>query len=205
MENPLYELFKACLNKEYREEANGVSWAYDRLNDTLFLWFEHSRGVADWLHNLQFAAVPYREMTPAWHCHAGFLKVWKLLIPRLKGLISDGSVRRICTVGYSHGAALAVFCHEYIWFHRPDLRDSVCTYAYGCPRVLFGCVPPEIAIRWSSFWRISIPNDLVTHLPPRALGFCHVGNSVQLGTEGTYGAIDAHRPESYLRELSKEL
>jgi len=202
MENPLYELFKTCLNRSYRETENGASWAYDRRGDALFLWFEHSRGIEDWVHNLYFAAVPYREMVPEWHCHAGFLKVWKALIPFLKPLILDGTVRRICTVGYSHGAALAVLCREYIWYHRPDLRETVCGYAYGCPRVLYGCVPPEIAIRWSSFWRISTPNDIVTRLPPRTLGYCHVGNFIRVGDAGTYSAIDAHRPETYLLELS---
>jgi hypothetical protein len=40
------------------------------------------------------------------------------------------------------------------------------------------------------------------HLPPKAMGFCHVGNLVEIGKLGKYSAIDAHRPESYLKELS---
>ena len=202
MENWLYGLFEHCLEREYREAEHGASWAYDRTGDALWLWLEESHGVPDWIHNLNFAAVPYREMVPKWRCHAGFLKVWKPLILFLEPLIMDGTVRRICTVGYSHGAALAVLCHEYIWYHRSDMRDSLCGYAFGCPRVLYGCVTPEIATRWSSFWRISTPNDIVTHLPPRAFGYCHVGNFIQIGDAGSYGAIDAHRPETYLLELS---
>lgn len=203
MDRVLFRLFEACLQKEYHDAPNDASWAYDRKGDTLFLWFQQSHGPVDWWNNLQFAAVPYREMSPAWRCHAGFLKVWKSLVPVLSPLIADPTVKRACTVGYSHGAALALLCHEYIWYHRPDLRGALCGYGYGCPRVLYGCLPPEIARRWAFFYRVCNEDDLVTHLPPRAFGYCHVGMRVSVGQTGLYGSVDAHRPQSYLTELQK--
>lgn len=203
MENYLLRLFEECLHRNYTEEDGAVSWSYDRTDDGLYLWFEHSNGIEDWLNNLSFAAVPYREMNPAWRCHAGFLKVWRSLRPILDPLISDREVQRICIVGYSHGAAIALLCHEYVWYHRPDLRDRLCGYGYGCPRVLYGCLPPEIAGRWESFWRIDNENDIVAHLPPRIMGYCHVGNRVPIGQGKGYSALDAHRPESYSAELAK--
>ena len=202
MKNYLFPLFEACLSKSYRETENGGSWAFDRFGETLFLWFQQSHGVTDWLNNLNFHATPYHEMTPQWYCHAGFLSVWKSILPHLTSLIEDGNVKRICTVGYSHGAALAVLCHEYVWYHRPDLRDRICGFGFGCPRVLHGCVPEEVAIRWEHFFVIRNLDDIVTHLPPRVSGFCHVGKLVEVGSGGKYSAIDAHRPESYLRELA---
>ena len=203
MQQPLlYQLFKSCLTQEYQEESNGASWAFERREDQLSLWFQHSHGVADWLNNLRAAAVPYREMSPPWRCHKGFLSVFKSLIPRLEPLIKDPTVKQICTVGYSHGAALAVLCHEYIWYHRPDLRESIQGYGYGCPRVLYGCVPEELATRWQYFYVIRNLDDVVTHLPPRMSGYCHVGTLITIGTSEKYSATDAHRPESYLAELS---
>ena len=201
--NIMLSLFRACLNHEYRNVENGGSFATDRVGDALYLWFEHSHGVTDWLNNLDFVAVPYRDMQPVWQCHAGFLKVWKSVKPYLEGEILDPTVKRLCIVGYSHGAALAVLCHEYAWYHRPDLRDRLCGFAYGCPRVLYDCVPPEIAVRWESFFNIQNQGDVVTHLPPRLTGFCHVGVEVLIGRDGKYSAIDAHRPESYLAELEE--
>ena len=198
----LRELFDSCLNANYRQTAVGGSWAYDRVEDHLFLWFEHSNGILDWIHNLQFAAEPYRDMNPNWECHAGFLRVWKSLRPLILPLIADPSLRAVTVVGYSHGAALAVLCHETVWFERPDLRDRLQGYGFGCPRVLFGCVPPEIAIRWENFYVIRNVDDLITHLPPRSLGFCHVGNLVEVGAPDRYSPIDAHRPESYRAELT---
>ncbi|MBQ7348114.1 MAG: hypothetical protein IJW55_09850 [Clostridia bacterium] len=201
MENILLDLFKSCLSQSYNEVENGGSFACERHGDTLYIWFEQSHGITDWLNNLRFAAAPYREMEPVWQCHAGFLKVWKSVKPYLEPSILDTSVKQICTVGYSHGAALAVLCHEFIWYRRPDLHQGMCGFGYGCPRVLFGCVPPEIAPRWDTFYVVRNLDDLVTHLPPRAAGYCHVGNLVTVGTAGKYSSIDAHRPESYLEEL----
>ena len=197
----LKELFESCLRTDYQRTELGGSWACERVGEALFVWFEHSNGILDWIHNLQFAAAPYRDMQPNWECHAGFLRVWESVRPKLIPFLFDPTVREVTVVGYSHGAALSVLCHEFVWFHRPDLREHLSGYGFGCPRVLFGCVPPEIALRWDRFFVVRNLDDLVTHLPPRALGFCHVGNLVTVGEAGRYSPIDAHRPESYLAEL----
>lgn len=197
----LLELFEECLEKEYREVENGGSWAYGREGDGLFLWFQQSHGAVDWLNNLNFGSAPYSEMNPPWECHAGFLRVWKSVKPYVEPLVLDPTVKKITVVGYSHGAALAALCHEYIWYRRRDLRARLLGFGFGCPRVLYGCVPPDIAPRWEQFYVIRNADDIVTHLPPRALGFCHVGNLITVGRKGNYSPIDAHRPENYLAEL----
>ena len=197
----LLKLFEECLSAAYTEVENGGSWAYRREGERLFLFFEHSHGMLDWLNNMQFGAAAYREMDPPWECHAGFLRVWKSLKPYIEPLALDPTVKAVTVVGYSHGAALAVLCHEYIWYRRRDLRERLFSFGYGCPRVLYGCVPPDIARRWERFYVVRNLDDIVTHLPPRALGFCHVGNLVSVGAIGKYSPINAHRPESYLMEL----
>ena len=197
----LKDLFRSCLHADYREVEHGGSWAFQRTGEELLLCFEHSHGLTDWLNNLDFGAVPYRDMNPAWQCHAGFLRVWKSLRPHLAPLILDPTVSRITVVGYSHGAALAVLCHEWIYYHRADLRQALLSVGFGCPRVLFGCPPPAVAVRWERFLVVRNLDDLITHLPPRALGFCHVGNLVTIGAPKLYSPIDAHRPESYLAQL----
>ena len=202
MRNFLLELFDDCLSRTYRESENGASWDVSRRGDVLFLFFQHSHGLLDWLNNLDFISAPYREMSPEWRCHGGFLRVWKSVKPLVEPYILDPSISKIVIVGYSHGAALAVLCHEFAYYRRPELRQSIEGYGFGCPRVLYGCLPPEIGERWDRFYVIRNSDDLVTHLPPRALGFCHVGNLVTVGKAGRYTAIDAHRPENYRRELS---
>ena len=115
----LYELFERCLSIPYIHLSDGADYAVERRGDTLYLYLEHSRGVEDWKHNLNFPAVPYRKMDGSvWFAHGGFVRVWKVIEVAVASAVADPSVRGIVTVGYSHGAALAVLCHEYIWFHR---------------------------------------------------------------------------------------
>jgi hypothetical protein len=113
----------------------------------------------------------------------------------------DPEVRAVRIVGYSHGAALAVLCHEYLWFHRPDLRQTLTGFGYGCPRVLWGIPTPALQKRWERFTVIRNREDIVTHLPPALFGYFHVGRMLEIGQKGTYSATDAHRPESILKEL----
>ena len=201
MQNLLLELFDDCLSRAYREAENGASWDIKRQGDGLTVYFQKSNGVVDWLNNLDLFSTPYREMSPVWHCHAGFLRVWKSVVDLIKPFILDPLVNEITFVGYSHGSALYVLCLEFAYYHRPDLRKRVFGVGFGCPRVLYGCVPPDIALRWEHFFVVRNLDDLVTHLPPSALGYCHVGNLIEIGKSGRYSQVDAHRPENYRREL----
>ena len=209
MKQLLLRLFEECLTADYREVENAASYAYRReradTGERLAIFFEKSHGVTDWLNNLDFSAQPYEEMDPVWKCHAGFLRVWNSVKKYLTPHMLDPSISEVTVVGYSHGGAIATLCHEYLWFHRPDLREKLLGVGFGAPRVLYDCVPLEIAMRWEHFYVIRNANDPVTHLPPRFTGYCHVGNLVEIGKKEDYNGVDAHRPESYLAELKKEL
>ena len=197
----LRRLFRECLKRSYRETDTGASWDFSRRGNTLFLYFEKSNGARDWLSNLTFHATPYRDMSPPWKCHSGFWNRFESVKPHIRALISDPTVGRVVTVGYSHGAALAVLCHEFIYYNRPDIRDQIFGFGFGCPRVIYGELPPELAARWERFFVIRNLDDLVTHLPPSVLGYTHVGNLITVGAPDRYNAIDAHREKNYLREL----
>lgn len=199
--NPLCMLFEACLCAKYTHVENGASYAVERDGEHLTLFFEHSNGATDWWNNLQFVAKRNDEMSPPLRCHEGFMKVWNSVKPYLVSHITDSSVTSICVVGYSHGAALALLCHEYIYQNRPSIRERLMGFGYGCPRVLFECPPIEVAKRWEQFYVVCNEDDIVTHLPPRSLGYCHVGNMIKVGQKGKYTPVDAHRPENYRQEL----
>ncbi len=194
------ELFVACLDAEYRDVENGGSFAYLRDGELLYLFFEKSNGGEDWYNNLSYHAVPAGREGDEWFCHEGFLRVWKSVLPYIARLIQSPSVRRIVSVGYSHGAALSLLCHEYIWYTRPDLDGAISGFGFGCPRVIYGRVAGEEE-RWRDFFVVRNINDSVTHLPPRIFGYRHVGRLFEIGELGKYSGIDAHRAENYLREL----
>lgn len=197
----LRELFLSCLEANYLHVEEGASYAVVRDGDLLYIFFEKSNGQEDWVNNLSYHAVPFGR-GESWFCHEGFLKVWHAVLPYLENLLKSPSVRRVITVGYSHGAAVALLCHEYLVYARPDLEESIETYGFGCPRVIWGTVPEE-GRRWRNFFVIRNIDDAVTHLPPKFLGYRHVGRLITVGKKGLYSGIDAHRAENYLRELEK--
>ena len=196
----LSELFSACLEADYIQAKNGCSLSAVRDGDVLYIFFEKSNGLEDWYNNLSYRAVSRGRDGDEWLCHEGFLRAFEGGLPYLKGRIASRSVRRIVTVGYSHGAALSLLCHEYIWYTRADIRENIEGYGFGCPRVVFGSAKGERE-RWKNFFVIKNIDDLITHLPPSAFGYRHKGNFFVIGKRGKYSSIDAHRPENYTFEL----
>ena len=196
----LKQLFVSCLEADYRQVENGGSFATVRDGDILYLFFEKSNGAVDWMNNLSYHAVTRGRANDTWFCHEGFLRVFESVLPYFEGIIRSPSVRGIITVGYSHGAALALLCQEFIWSNRPDIVTDCKAFGFGCPRVVWGTVPRE-GERWRDFYIIRNIDDTVTHLPPRALGYRHVGKLLEIGKAGKYSGIDAHRAENYIFEL----
>ena len=198
----LYALFSECVHIPYATAGLSANYAVRRENDTLYIFFEKSHGAADWKSNLDVPAKAYKRMgKTVWFAHSGFLAVWKEIEPMLAEVIADTSIRKIVIVGYSHGAAVAVLCHEYVWYNRPDLRDATFGYGFGCPRVFWGIQHPDLKRHWKNFTVIRNIDDLVTHLPPIWLGYSHVGKMLQIGKKGKYCPVDAHRAENILEEL----
>ena len=198
------ELFKKCISMPYITVENGASFAAERLGSALYLYFEQSRGTTDWRNNLDFPAKPYqRENDALWYAHRGFLRVWKSAEEQVAPELRDPCVRKLVIAGYSHGAALAVPCHEYAWYYRPDLRPRMAGYGFGCPRVVWGILPPKVKRRWARFTVVRNLGDPVTSLPPCLLGYTHVGRMLEIGARGRYEGVDAHRPENILKELQE--
>ena len=167
----------------------------------MYVYLEHSSGAEDWQNNLDFVARPYKNMEGNWQAHGGFVNVWKSVEDYIAPEILNENYRKITIVGYSHGAALAVLCHEYAFYHRPDIRENISGFGFGCPRVIFGRKSSEHERIWRNFTVIRNIDDMVTHLPPSILGFFHVGSMLEIGERGKYSRVDAHRPENILREL----
>lgn len=200
----LAPLFSQCLSIPYRRVGVAADYALQKDRGTLFLFFQASNGAEDWKSNLDFPAKPYRRMgVTTWFAHRGFLRVWRELEPELSGAVSDRNVQRVVIVGYSHGGALALLCHEYVWYHRPDLRDRLEGYGFGCPRVFWGLRRKSLRRRWERFFVIRNGNDLVTHLPPLLFGYRHVGTLLRMGVPTDPALIGAHYPQRILLALEE--
>lgn len=198
----LLNLFKRCLDSKYITVENSGDYYAEIVGSTLYIFLECSDGEDDWKNNFNFPAKPYKRMgKTVWFAHRGFLKVWKSIEPYVKPYVENPSVKNVIVVGYSHGAALAVLCHEYIWYNRPDLRENIEGYGFGCPRVFWGIKTKNLKQRWKNFTVIRNINDIVTHVPPFLFGFSHVGKTIEIGKKKKYNMVDAHRPENIIKEL----
>lgn len=216
----LLMLYDLCLKAKYVHVENSADYAIVRRENTLYLLFQWSDGKEDWKNNFDFVAVPYKDMDIEWRCHRGFLRVWKSIEPYVADSIMDASVKQIVLVGYSHGGAIATLAHEYVWFHRPDLRsfyvdNGTCKigiegFGFGCPRVFYGKVPKELKKRWRTFFPIRNLNDIVTHVPPAIFGFRHVESVLKIGEKGKliryrhFDCVSAHYPENYRISLGAD-
>ena len=195
-------LLESCLTKAYVHAPEGGDYATERRGNVLYVYLEGSDGAEDWKNNLDFPiGVSVGSGALSRRCHRGFLRVWKAMEPMLKKDLLDRSVEGIVISGYSHGGALAVLCHEYVWRYRPDLRERMEGYGFGAPRVLWGVRNPQLLSRWKRFTVVRNLDDLVTHLPPVWLGYYHVGRVLEIGARGRYSSVDAHRAENLLTEL----
>lgn len=207
----MYDLFQKCLNASYVLTENDGNFAVEYRDDTMYIMFQETSTKTDWKNNFDFPAVPYKDMDIKWKCHRGFLRVWKSIKPYLKQRILDTDIKHIYVLGYSMGAALAVFCHEYVWFNRPDLRENGLEgFGFGCPRVYFGRMKKALKNRWKHFHIIRNGNDLVTHVPPAIFGYRHVNkvyklkNKTMLHTFTKVKSINAHFAQNYSDSLMEE-
>ena len=198
----LSNIFNSVLHVKYIHlEEETASYWYAKGVESLMICFQWSNGKTDWLNNFDFPAKPYRDMENKWYAHRGFLKVWKAVEPHLERAIKDPSIKTINIAGYSHGAALALLCHEYCRFNRPDCK--VTGWGFGCPRVIWGFLNPTVKRRFEGFTVIRNKRDIVTHVPPAIFGYRHPSGLLEISDGVPCNSIDAHRPGEYIKSLIK--
>ncbi len=184
----LSKLFHLCAYEiEYQQVGDSVNYAFLEDNSTLYIFFQGSNSISDWVRNFFFKKKPYKDMKIKYRVHAGFLAAWKevedIIIEKIQEKANNEfKWKQIIIAGYSHGGALAAFCHECVWFWRSDLRENgLVGYGFEAPRI-YGClfVKKELKPRWQKFFIIRTNNDIVTHCPPAVFGYCHVSNILKV-------------------------
>lgn len=193
--------FNQCLSADYTHTDKAASFCVERNGDAAVIYFEGSNGAVDWKHNFRFASRPYTLTGADYRCHRGFLSVFLSALPFLEKTVRDTSVKEITVVGYSHGAALALLCYDYIAHKREDLSDSLFGYGFGTPRVFKKGLSRKVRMRFRKFTYITNRDDIVTHLPLWLFGYRHVKRHCKIGKRGRYSMVNAHRSEHYQSEL----
>ena len=238
MGKTLTQLFNICnASRSYQEVGENVNYMFQEDGDTLYIYFQPSRGKVDWRHNFAFWKKPYKGMKIPYRVHGGFLECWKyvddIVIEKVteKDAADGFRWKRIVITGYSHGGALAMLCHECVWYHRPDLRKGkLLTFAFEAPRVYAGFwMWGKLKERWEGFTIFRNQHDIVTHVPPVLFGFRHVGELRKMGAKpdmkgafkkmfkclfkrdwkglkdaaGVFFGVRAHYPAEVLKGLAK--
>lgn len=202
----LLELFSGCRYADYIHTENDGDFAIERKGKNICFFFQKSNSKIDWKNNFDFPTKPYKDMGIKWYCHRGFLRVWKSIEPYIAEIIEDHSIENVYIVGYSHGGPLATLCHEYVWFHRPDIRENIHSFAFGSPRCYWGPMKPELKERWKNLQIIRNGRDIVTHLPPALFGFRHVNKVTNLARQRQMKftflkSVNDHYPFNYSQSI----
>ena len=213
------ELFWLTHTSPYTTIGDGVDYSFKEDGKTLYILFQGSSQKVDWIQNFNFPKRPYKDMEIPYKVHGGFLKCWKqvedIIINKIKEIDDSGNFKFNCIIisGYSHGGALAAFCHECVWYHRPDIRTNCWSYGFEAPRIYGGFkVKEELRERWAHYILIRNHTDLVTHVPPHILGFCDLGTVLHIGRFQNYrdikvkpnlDCIKSHFPEMVYTSLKE--
>lgn len=174
--------FKCAYTIPYVQAGDSVNYAFEEDGDSLYIYFQGSNSISDWVRNFLFKKKPYKDMKIPYRVHRGFLAAWKEVEDIIIQKISDQHWKHITIIGYSHGGALAAFCHECVWYYRPDLRESgLQGFGFEAPRIYGGFrVKKILRERWKTFTVIRTGCDIVTHCPPWIFRFCHVGSILHI-------------------------
>ncbi len=193
------DLYQQILTTDYfdigREQT---SYRMQRVGHTMYMLFEWSHGATDWRHNLTYrpTKVTFGDHT-IW-VHRGLYQSYAAVRERIRAAITDTRIRRVLIGGYSHGAALAALTYADLLPRRQDI--PFVGYGFGAPRVVWGAVPCRL---FEGFYTVRCGTDIVTHLPPKLLGYRHVGELVKLrAVRG--GPIVSHTPSAYTAALAAD-
>jgi hypothetical protein len=206
----LAELFYNTWTIKYETVGKDVNYQFQEDGKTLYIYFQGSSGATDWKANFTFPAKPYKDMEIPYRVHRGFLKCWKqvedIIIGKIIEKDNNGNYRfnRIITCGYSHGGALAAFCHECVWYYRQDIKDNIWGFGFEAPRIYAGFkIKKTLCERWQHFIVFRNNTDIVTHVPPILFCFTHVGNIYNIGRQKDYNCIKSHYPDKVLESLKE--
>lgn len=201
--------------RKFQSIGLDVNYYFEEVNNTLYIHFEGSNSTIDWIRNFLFKKVPYKNMEEKFKVHRGFLEAWREVKDIIFDKITEAAettrfkYNEICVIGYSHGGGLAILCHEFINYYRPDLKDNLISLCYESPRVI-SKISDELKERWSNCYLIKNANDIVTRVPPKLFGYQDVGNTIKIGNKKNIEryklwpkCILAHTPYEVNKSLKK--
>lgn len=186
--NLLYFLFHQCAYViTYDTIGDSVDFKFveDAPTNSLYIYFQGSNSIIDWIENFLFTKKVYKEF----RVHRGFYNAYMQFRDFMLDHVYGHSYKKIVVVGYSHGAALCQLALEDLVYHFPNLDISGC--AFESPRCLK--VGKKYQDRWKTLVTIRNGTDIVTHCPPKFLGYSDLGSMINI--KGDTSIVDNKLPD----------
>lgn len=182
-------LFAETLHGPWRETAD-TQWALRVINGENVLVFPPTETAGDWAQNFRAnrKRLPWRFSL--WKAHAGFADKYASVRRDILAALIEAKVESLIITGYSQGGALATLAVLDI---ARELGISVYGVTFGAPRCVGWLAPTADIIRYET------TGDPVPLLPPRWMGYKHIGERMVIGAPHD---LDFMRHGDYAKELA---
>lgn len=193
--------YKCAYEIEYETVGDDVNYAFVEEKDTLYIYFQASSSLTDWVLNFLFK----KKLYGMFKVHRGFLHAYSQVRNIVLDKVYSKKYKSVVIVGYSHGGSLTQLALEDIVFHFPNINAYA--YAFESPRCLK--VPKSKRYLWANLKTIRNNNDLITHLPPKLFGFDDLGTMIKISGDTELvknrmpKCIKSHYPDCVLDGLHK--
>jgi len=177
------KLFKRIHRRDnYRHIGRELSYKHfiDRGDKIIYICFQGSNGLSDWLHNFLFKPAsmePYRGC--GWRVHAGFARVWRsgndTVMEETRAFAERLPDFRAVFCGFSHGGPLAMLAAQNWHFLTGQKPDCV---IFGSPKLAWGDNAPRVLANAMNLANWINRADAVTAVPPRRWGFRHAAENI---------------------------
>lgn len=176
---------------------------------TLYIVFQGSQGIKDWLDNFKFwrrdvrKTKPYGDITNDVEVHSGFITQYQTVRDLIHNIIKENPrCHEIICTGHSLGGALATLCAVDIQYNFDSVLVSCITF--GSPRVGNKAFTKSFKRRVPNSIRIVNGSDIVCKVPFLIFFFRHVHNIGKVGKKKWYLiSTDDHYPNEYLANCEK--
>jgi triacylglycerol lipase len=150
--------------------------------DTLYVVFQGSNGITDWLSDLNFfkkKIKPYGNEDTDIEVHGGFYDQYQIVRDHIHININTKykQYNKIVVTGHSLGSAVSVFCAIDLQYNYSFKNISM--YGYGSPRTGNDAFVKSYRKRISNIYEFRYNSDIVTKVPYSWMGFNHI-NLIEL-------------------------
>ncbi len=206
--NPIHELVLFGLIFEYTDDPGRFIFA-----------FRGTKGIAEWIDDLKVAHASFKPETsapqppvPANACvEDGFDEIYRSMQATLFAKLGALQPKQLEITGHSLGSALATLFTLDVVLSRPD--QQYVSENFASPRVGDA--------HWAAYYdslttgkgqpttRVVNTKDLVPKVPPRVLGYKHIGQALDICFEKPTGILPdfglRHSADNYQLVLQKKL